>query len=63
MRTTSNRLSRYVTHGLVGLREEIYYVATFGEYNMNAIRRAVRLESDSPAGQAGRGLPRSGKFV
>jgi REP element-mobilizing transposase RayT len=32
-----------------------YYVGTFGEYNMNAIRRAVRLESASPAGQAGRG--------
>jgi REP element-mobilizing transposase RayT len=32
-----------------------YYVGTFGEYNMNAIRRAVRLESSSPAGQAGRG--------
>ena len=33
-----------------------YYVGTFGEYNMNAIRRTVRLESASPAGQAGRGL-------
>ena len=32
-----------------------YYAGTFGEYNMNAIRRAVRLESASPAGQAGRG--------
>ncbi len=85
IRTTSNRLSRCVTHDHlhVALRaniehspEEIavsfqnnltfmlrkgaiwrpgYYVGTFGEYNMNAIRRAVRLESDSPAGQAGRG--------
>ena len=40
-----------------------YYVGTFGEYNMNAIRRAVRLESASPAGQAGRGRPRSDDFV
>jgi len=40
-----------------------YYVGTFGEYNMNAIRRALRLESASPAGQAGRGLSRSDNFV
>ena len=33
-----------------------YYVGTFGEYNMRAIRESVRAESYSPATRGGRGL-------
>lgn len=33
-----------------------YYVGTFGEYNMRAIRESVRAESHSPATRGGRGL-------
>jgi REP element-mobilizing transposase RayT len=32
-----------------------FYVGTFGEYNMNAVRQAVLVEAHSPARQAGRG--------
>ena len=40
--------------GQDALWETSFYVGSFGEYSMNAIRRACR--SDSPAGQARRGL-------
>ena len=56
-----NNLSHMLRRGRVW--RSGYYVGTFGEYNMNAIRRLVRAESCSPARRAGRGLAEAGDSI
>ncbi len=56
-----NNLSHFLQLGAVWRLG--YYAGTFGEYNMRAIREAVRSESHSPARRAGRGLTVGGDDV